>query len=314
MAHSLSKLSISPSPLQPIHLSQQWGLRLFCKRDDQLHPLLSGNKWRKLKYSLRHAQQTGARSLLSFGGAYSNHLHALAAAGALLGFQTTGIVRGSISDATNPTLADLRRFGMTLHAVSREQYRLRHQPEVQQQLAATYHADCIIPEGGTCPRALTGVSEIVDELPTNMDIIVTAVGSGGTLAGLLLALKPHQRIWAVQVSRDRSLLSRIKQLLGPEQHRLQQVTWLTAGFDDRFGRFDDSLVNAMQRIWQQHQLPLEPIYTAKMFTAFEHHLHHYQGPSNATIVLLHTGGLQGLNGLIARGLINAEALPYWPMH
>lgn len=312
MSSSSRFLSLPPSPLQPLDIGQHPGLSVWCKRDDRLHPLLSGNKWRKLKYPLQDALTQGAQRLLSFGGAYSNHLHALAAAGSLLPLHTIGVVRGETDDVTNPTLADLQAFGMEIHPLTRKQYQKRHNHTFQRQLADQYNADMVLPEGGASASALRGVAEIIEELPTTTTVIVTAVGSGTTLAGLLLAISDQQRIWAVQTHRDTSVIERIRHLLGSQQHKLAQVEWLTTGFDNRFGRCNAELVALMQRVWHEHRLPLEPVYTAKMYAAFEQALCQGKATAGEHIVLLHTGGLQGINGFIHRGLISAGTLPYWP--
>lgn len=147
-----------PSPLQPLAhpLLDRHQVKLWVKRDDLLHHTISGNKWRKLKYPLQYAIERQAKGLLSFGGAYSNHLHALAAIGQQLALPTQAIVRGEASSQYNPTLSDAKRWGMALQFVDRQQYRLRQEPTWLAELAALYPDYYLIPEGGSCELALPG--------------------------------------------------------------------------------------------------------------------------------------------------------------
>jgi len=188
---------INPSPLQKIEhpLLDLWQLTLSVKRDDLLHPEISGNKWRKLKYSLFEARRQQLDHIISFGGAYSNHIHALAAAGFYFGFKTTGIIRGESFYANNPTLKQALAWGMELQFVTRQEYKQRAEPAYLQSLQSAYPNAFIVPEGGSNRFAIRGVMEAHQEIQQQahpVDHIVTATGSGGTLAGLIAGVAQAQ--------------------------------------------------------------------------------------------------------------------------
>jgi 1-aminocyclopropane-1-carboxylate deaminase/D-cysteine desulfhydrase-like pyridoxal-dependent ACC family enzyme len=167
------------------------------KRLDQIHPQISGNKFFKLKYNFQEAQQQGFKKVLTFGGAYSNHIAATAYAAHLFGFASVGMIRGEeLKDKTlNPTLATAQQLGMQLHFVSREQYRQKDQPEYLAALQQQYPEHYLIPEGGTNSLAIQGCKEILAaEDRHNYDMICCAVGTGGTISGLIEASAAHQSV------------------------------------------------------------------------------------------------------------------------
>ncbi|RMF67526.1 MAG: pyridoxal-phosphate dependent enzyme, partial [Alphaproteobacteria bacterium] len=157
---------ISPSPLRRVRLpwTEAADIALWLKRDDLLHPHISGNKWRKLAPNLEAAVAAGHHRLLTFGGAYSNHLAAVAAAGRLLGFETVGIVRGERIEPLNPTLAFAERQGMQLHFLSRSEFRLRKKPDAWPEWQARFGPCCILPEGGSNDLAVRGCTAIAREV------------------------------------------------------------------------------------------------------------------------------------------------------
>jgi len=209
--------ALTPAPLLPSPLQEtddegfaRLGVRLLLKRDDLIHPALPGNKWRKLAPNLRAALDGGHRSLLTFGGAYSNHLRATAAAGALLGLATTGVVRGDELAARplNPSLARCAADGMRLHFVSRADYRRRTDPGYLAELRGRLgsggpHAEgpgpFLIPEGGSNALAVRGCTALGHELRGRTDVAAVACGTGGTLAGLAAGLGPGQRALGIPV-------------------------------------------------------------------------------------------------------------------
>ena len=168
-------------------------VRLFLKRDDLIHPELPGNKWRKLKYNLVAAAASGQRTLLTFGGAYSNHIRAVAAAGRIFGFKTIGIIRGEEHLPLNPTLAYAREQGMTLSYLDRTTYREKHSPAVLDSLRRRFGDFFLVPEGGSNAAAVRGVAELAAELTIPYDVICCACGTGATLAGLAAGLPPGPR-------------------------------------------------------------------------------------------------------------------------
>ncbi|MFJ9416124.1 1-aminocyclopropane-1-carboxylate deaminase/D-cysteine desulfhydrase [Streptomyces sp. NPDC101227] len=195
-----------PSPLQEIEDEPfaRRGVRLLLKRDDLIHPDLPGNKWRKLAPNLRAAAAAGERALLTFGGAYSNHLRATAAAGRLLGFATIGVVRGDELAAAplNPSLARCAADGMRLHFIDRARYRRKTDPDVLAALHESFGAFRVIPEGGSNSLAAQGCTELGRELRGAADTVTVACGTGGTLAGLAAGLGPDQRAVGFPVLKD----------------------------------------------------------------------------------------------------------------
>jgi 1-aminocyclopropane-1-carboxylate deaminase len=202
---------IAPSPLQKIEhpLLDLWQLTLFVKRDDLLHSEISGNKWRKLKYNLLEARRQQVDHIISFGGAYSNHIHALAAAGFHFGFKTTAIIRGESWYANNPTLKQALAWGMELQFVTRQEYKKRAESAYLQSLQSTYPHAFLIPEGGSNKFAIRGVMEALQEIQQQanhpIDHIITATGSGGTLAGLIAGIaqaQPQPKVAAITVLKN----------------------------------------------------------------------------------------------------------------
>nr|WP_116474624.1 pyridoxal-phosphate dependent enzyme [Zobellella maritima] len=285
---------ICPSPLDPIRhpLLTQQGIQLWIKRDDLLHPQISGNKWRKLKYVLRHALSEDARGLLTFGGAYSNHLHALAAAGRQLPLATVGLVRGEAGSINNPTLSDARAWGMALEFVDRQQYRLRHTQAYLEQLAYRYPGYRIIPEGGSCSLALPGVAELWQELPP-IDELILPVASGGTLAGLLSARPAGTRLRGYAVLKGKDWLAETVHRLFPDA--LQDPGWQLQLEHHGGGYAKCSAADriAIAQLADELCVPLEPVYSGKALLGLFRDIaaNHYAPGSR--LVFLHTGGLQG---------------------
>lgn len=184
-----------PSPLAELHDDRvaRHGVRLLLKRDDLIHPELTGNKWRKLKYNLEAARDYGARTLLTFGGAYSNHIRAVAAAGHYFGFATVGVIRGEEHLPLNDTLAYAVSRGMRLAYLDRGTYREKMKPEVIRRLREEFGDFYLVPEGGSNALAIPGCAELVEEIAERFDVICCPVGTGGTLAGIASALGEGQR-------------------------------------------------------------------------------------------------------------------------
>src|SRR5690606_23991824 len=182
---------------QQIDLPSKYGVELFLKREDQIHPFISGNKYRKLKYNIEEAKRFGFKTLLTFGGAFSNHIAAVAYAGHAFGFKTIGIIRGdeleSIADA-NPTLAFAKKHGMQFKFVSREIYRNKILDGFIDNLKNDFGDFYVIPEGGTNTLAIKGCEEILNETDFTFDYICTSVGTGGTISGLINCLQPSQQV------------------------------------------------------------------------------------------------------------------------
>lgn len=299
----LSKL-IFHSPLQAIKhpLLTQKQIFLSIKRDDLLHPDVSGNKWRKLKYNLIHAHQSGYQHLLSFGGAYSNHIHALAAACYHLNLKCSAIIRGEAHFANNPTLTDARSWGMDLHFVDRKTYRLREQSDYLLKLQKQFPDALIIPEGGSNKQALLGVAEIVEELfvesQREIDHLFTATGSAGTLSGLINGVKKQQmdtKVHGIAVLKGADyLLDKVQNFINQESTNWYLHSQFHHG---GYAKITPELKLFCQTFTQATGVPIEPIYTGKMFYALWQLIEQDYFHKGEHIVALHTGGLQGLAGL-----------------
>lgn len=292
------------SPLQRLSdpLFDMFGVNVYLKRDDLIHPEISGNKWRKLKYNLLEAKRQNKTTLLSFGGAYSNHIHALACAGKAFNFNTVGIIRGEY-DASNPTLQSAQSAGMKLKFVTRAEYRERHQTIFTDKIKQQYPGSMLIPEGGTNEYALAGVAELVKEIPQDKaDYIVCPCGSGGTTAGLLQAISNSQRIVSIPVLKNASYLK--QEIFTLANKNTQQLDFLLDFHQGGYAKLNNELISFIRSFYQKHQIKLEPIYSGKMMMGFYQLINEGFFKPGTSVTLIHTGGLQGLNGLKQRGLID----------
>lgn len=296
---------INDSPVQVIShpLLKMAKVTLSIKRDDLLHPDISGNKWRKLKYNLDYAKNNNITQLLSFGGAFSNHIHALAAAGFHFNFKTTGIIRGEAHYASNPTLSQAQRWHMQLKFVDRKTYRLRDNQDYLNALQLQYPDAYLIPEGGSNQLALRGVEEVISELTEQIqppiDHVFTATGSAGTLSGLISgAIKhaPETQIHGVAVLKNADYLKKTIKNFIP-QH--QQINWHlhTQFHEGGYAKVTPHLANFCSQFTAQTKIPIEPVYTGKMLYGLWQLIAQGYFPAGTHIVALHTGGLQGLAGL-----------------
>jgi len=282
-------------------------LQLDVLRLDKVHPFISGNKWYKLKHHLLAANASEYSSVLSFGGPYSNHLHALAYAGHHFGFDTIGLVRGQApdDDKLSPTLQDCQRWGMKLQWVNRQDYRRYATAEHNAPVQALYPEAYIIPEGGEGALGVQGVRELmeryIDELDEAYDIILTPVGSGTTLAGVIAASPVGQRVVGV------SALKGAKDL---EARTAASLTSLSADkieiwhdyHQGGFAKMTPLLQNFISVIQQDYGLLLDPVYTGKALYALAHKFAHHKLGDNVRALMIHTGGLQGWRGYRSSGM------------
>ncbi|WP_374775754.1 pyridoxal-phosphate dependent enzyme [Streptomyces sp. NBC_01310] len=270
------------------------GVRLLLKRDDLVHPELPGNKWRKLAPNLRAALEAGHDRLVTFGGAYSNHLRATAAAGRLLGMDTVGVVRGEelAGRPLNDSLARCAADGMRLHFVARSEYRRKAEPEVLARLLDGAGADgaFVVPEGGSNALALTGCADLGRELRGAADVVAVACGTGGTLAGLAAGLGPGQRALGVPVLAGGFLAAEIRSLQlaafgGPAGE------WdLAEGFHHGgYARVPTALEAFAAGFESRHGLPVERIYVAKLLWALTELTASGAFPRGTTLAAVVTG-------------------------
>jgi 1-aminocyclopropane-1-carboxylate deaminase len=267
-------------------------VHLYIKRDDLLHPVISGNKWRKLKYTLRYALTHGHQHLISMGGAYSNHLHALAYIGHKLNLKTTGLIRGEESNQDNQTLSDLRKWGMTLEFVSRSNFRELRKYRTHDAEPAKQYNGFWIPEGGASQDALRGVAEILKEIDMEFDTLALACGTGTTLAGLAKKLPRPQQVLGFSALKGGGFLEKdVKKLL-----KDKSVNNWSINFDYHFGGFaknSDELTSFVNEFESYNDIPLEPIYNGKMLFGLLDMIKNERFKKGQTIIAIHTGGLQG---------------------
>jgi 1-aminocyclopropane-1-carboxylate deaminase len=279
-----------PSPLQELHDDRLAGVRLLLKRDDLIHPQLTGNKWRKLKYLLADARASRASTLLTFGGAYSNHLRAVAAAGRMCGLTTIGVVRGE-EEPYNAVLAEAAADGMRLHYMDRATYRRKTDPEVVDALHRRFGDFYLVPEGGSSRFAIAGCRELVDEIEQPFDVITCPVGTGGTLAGISAGLATGRRALGVSVLKGAASLDddvRSLQLTATGrvldnwaiEHRFH-----CGGFARRSAELDDFLDDFERR----HGLRLDHVYVGKMMLGLFTLIGEGAFPAGSTVVAVVTG-------------------------
>lgn len=271
-----------PSPLCEVfdfRLTRH-GVRLWLKRDDLIHPEVPGNKWRKLKYNLVAAREAGANRLLTFGGAYSNHLRATAAAGHALGLDTVGVVRGDelAHRPLNPGLAFATSRGMRLVFVDRATYRAKHTPAVVADLLAAYGPAYVLPEGGSNEAAVRGCAELPGELDRQWgqsgdayDVVCVGVGTGGTLAGIAAGLPPGRRAIGFAALKGDFLADAVADL-GRRTYGVAGDNWrVENGFHHGgYARRTPALDAFTTDFARRHDFTPEPVYVAKMlFGVFE---------------------------------------------
>ncbi|MRT16389.1 1-aminocyclopropane-1-carboxylate deaminase/D-cysteine desulfhydrase [Vitellibacter sp. q18] len=284
-------------PLVSIDLSQFGisGPSLTIKRDDLLHPFVSGNKFRKLKYNLMAAQNQSHTTLLTFGGAYSNHIAAVAAAGKELNFKTIGIIRGEELEAQiteNPTLSFAKNCGMQLHFISRELYKNKEEPEFIAQLENQIGRFYLLPEGGTNGLAVKGTAEIITNKEAGFTHLVVPVGTGGTMAGLVEGSETGQFVLGISALKGTFQTSLISKFTAKKNFQITDA-YCFGGY----GKIDRDLIRFINEFKFKTKIPLDPIYTGKMMYGIIDLLKKGHFPENSRIFAIHTGGLQGIAGM-----------------
>ncbi|MEQ8304294.1 MAG: pyridoxal-phosphate dependent enzyme [Cyclobacteriaceae bacterium] len=275
-------------------LLQATDISLWMKREELNHAEISGNKWWKLKYNLQEAKAKGFHTILTFGGAYSNHLYATAAAAKEEGLKSIGVVRGE-EQVDNSTLRFAESKGMTLHFVSREVYRTKASEAYIESLQKRFGPFYLIPEGGTNVHAIRGVEEWADSLATEMKFnhLCLPVGTGGTIAGMINRLSDKTIIGFSSLKGGGFLQGEVKKWL---IHRSSNWHLETAYHFGGYGKVTKTLLDFMQQFETTYQIPLDPIYTAKMMYGLFDMIKQGRFERGSTILALHTGGLQGRAG------------------
>ncbi len=278
---------------------------LALKREDLLHPYVSGNKYRKLKYNLQAAKENGVGTLVTFGGAFSNHIAAVAYAGKEWGIKTIGVIRGEELKENwyqNQTLVQAHKNGMEFKFVSRQVYREKDTAAFIAQLKKQLGDFYLVPEGGTNALAVKGCEEILVEADREFDIICTCVGTGGTIAGLINSSFEHQKVLGFSALKGDFLLDVISEITSKDNWRL-----ITDYHFGGYAKITEELVRFINDFKSETGIPLDPIYTGKMLFGLFHMIKNDNFVSGTKILAVHTGGIQGIHGM--NSVLKKKKLP-----
>ncbi len=283
-------------------LLKKKGITLAVKREDLLHEHISGNKFRKLYYNIIEAKEAGYNTLLTFGGAFSNHIAATAAAGNEYGLKTIGVIRGDELGRNlgktlneNPTLQFAHTQGMSFHFVSRSAYRQKTNPDFIRNLFQIFGNFYLVPEGGTNQLAIKGTEKILTPEDVAFDYICSAIGTGGTIAGIINSSAKHQKVLGFPALKEQFLEKNINEYVNKRNWELIR--------DYNFGGFakiEKKLVDFINTVHSLHNLPLDPIYTGKMMFGIIDLIKKDYFPKGSKILAIHSGGLQGRLGMNIR--------------
>ena len=285
-------LRYSQTPIQEIHdpIFDKAGVRVLVKREDLNHPFVSGNKWWKLKYNLEEAVKLGHSTLLTFGGAYSNHIYATAAAANEPGLKSIGIIRGEETLPLNHTLSFAISRGMKLQYVSRETYRTKTEQNFIDNLHTKFGNFYLIPEGGSNELAVKGVTEFAQSLGDEFDYVCCAVGTGGTLAGLIQGTSIKKEIMGFSVLKGGEFLKEeVNKFLGEGYGNWRIITDYHFG---GYGKVNSRLTTFIQQFNDKHQIRLDNVYTGKAMSGIFDVINKNIFPKGSTILFIHTGGVR----------------------
>ena len=269
-------------------------IKISIKREDLLHAIISGNKFRKLKYNLIEVKNIKYDGIITFGGAYSNHIIASAYAAKINDLMSIGYIRGEelISQPLNQTLQAAEDYGMSLKFISREDYRAKTDLKFINELKKNYPKFYIIDEGGTNQLAIKGCEEILTEVDKKFDYICAAVGTGGTISGLINSSENHQKVLGFSALNENYLESEINKYVVKTNWQLIRNYHLGG-----YAKTNEKLIHFMNDFYDAYQIPLDPIYTGKMlFGIFDMIDNNFFQP-NCHILVIHTGGLQAISGM-----------------
>lgn len=268
-------------------------ITLCIKREDLIHPKISGNKFWKLFYNINHYLETNQEKpfIITFGGAFSNHIAAVAALGKESGIPTLGIIRGEELHyrwQENPTLKAASDNGMEFRFVTRQDYSDKNQ--LTENLQIEFPNALIIPEGGTNENAVKGIQHLLNNETKSFDYLCTAVGTGGTIAGLSRFAEEYQQVLGFKVVNDGSLETTVVELSGKQNFELVDAQ------DGGYGKITDENIRFINEFYQTFGIELDPIYTGKMMKGIFELIEEDYFPENSRILAFHTGGLQGIEG------------------
>ena len=271
------------------------GYQVYIKREDLLHEFVSGNKFRKLKYNLLQAKAEKSPLLITFGGAYSNHIAATAYAAQSIGIPCIGIIRGEELQGainSNPTLSFAQQHQMQFKFISRSDYRLKDTPEFLAQLKGEYGDFYLVPEGGTNALAIQGCNEILTPEDKFFDYICCAIGTGGTIAGISASAFTHQKVLGFPALKG-DFFPEVIAELSPKAN----VEVITDYHFGGYAKIAEPLVEFINEFRWEYGIALDPVYTGKMAYGVWDMMAKAYFPSGSKILLIHTGGLQGIAGM-----------------
>lgn len=288
----LLKAPAESIPIQEISIPHK-NIKLFIKREDLIHPQISGNKYWKLFYNINTYLEKNPENpyIITFGGAFSNHIAAVSAVGNLSGISTLGIIRGEeLQDKwrDSPTLLLAKRNGMNLKFVTREEY--RHKEKLTEFLSREFPDALIVPEGGTNKDAVEGVKMMLNDQTKDFDYLCTAVGTGGTVAGIAKFCEEDQNVIGFNVVDDASLKDKISELTSGRNFNLIDSCF------GGYGKIKDENIRFINEFKEKYGIPLEPVYTGKMMQKVFELIDEGYFPENSRVLCFHTGGLQGIEG------------------
>jgi 1-aminocyclopropane-1-carboxylate deaminase len=290
---------------EPLHIPNIYGVDLFLKREDKIHSIISGNKYRKLKYNIEAAKNQGCTTILTFGGAFSNHIAAVAAVGKEFNFKTVGIIRGEeLADKiqSNPTLKYAESCGMQFKFISRALYREKQNSTVIEKIVEEFSNFYLVPEGGTNKLAIKGCEEILNQDDKNFNFVCCSVGTGGTIAGIINSSKSNQYVVGFPALKGSFLKEDISKFVN--QNNWDIVT------DYHFGgyaKMNVDLINFINQFKKDNNIQLDPVYTGKMMFGIYDLLEKGYFPKGSKVLAIHTGGLQGINGM--NNLLKKKNMP-----
>lgn len=302
----------SPLTLISDHPGKKSDITLYMKRDDLLHPVVQGNKWRKLEPLVASLQQGKYQGILTFGGPFSNHIHAVASAGRHFGFPTAAIIRGSSVDVQNPTLAHAQACGMQLIPISKKEYDAGNSSEEVKAILDQYAGHCHLPEGGATREAMLNCAKISAEIleqtpgiPAAQRFVAVPAGTGSTAAGVVGGLGDQGTVLVFPAANygisEERIRSGVEMAFGKTCPPFQCQNGYTFG---HFASFSPELIELTREFLSQTGILLDPVYTSKMIWGLFDLLEHGHFPEGAVITAVHTGGLQGWDGFKQRFGVN----------
>jgi len=260
------------------------------KREDLIHEEISGNKWRKLKYNVQNMRVGGYKTLLTFGGAYSNHIAATAAVGKYFGINTIGIIRGE-EGFENTTLSKAKADGMQLRFISRADFKQKNEPAFQEKLKAEFGGFYIVPEGGANELGVKGCEEVLDEVKSKFDYITTSAGTGTTAAGICRRLTTEKLLVFPALKGGDFIADEMAHYCEPKQ--MKKIKLFTDYHFGGYGKVKPELIDFMQDFKATYNIQLDQVYTSKMLFGLFECIEKGEIPKGAKVLAIHTGGVQG---------------------